>query len=44
MIMFLYLTVLLLQTAVYEDTFEKIKFKVEREEKARGKLHPQTFL
>ena len=39
----LYLTVSLLQTAVYEDTYEKIKFKVEREEKARGKLHPHFY-
>ena len=31
---------MLLSIAVYEDTFEKIKFKVEREEKARGKLYP----
>ena len=34
---------LLLQTAVYEDAYEKIKFKVEREEKARGKLHPHFY-
>ena len=37
-VVFLYLTVLL-PIAVYEDTFEKIKFKVEKEEKARGKMH-----
>lgn len=34
---------MLLPIAVYEDTFEKIKFKVEREEKARGKPHPHFY-